>query len=188
MNLVHIATLWRWSGSMSFSKVMTSFRGQKCKSSTSRWWKLQRSVFFAIFEPLTGIKPLPNHFYLVEEVLSLDLLGHIWKSGFRNEYFTSTSQNEVDLDDLHILKIGFKIVLGIVSENFPQHFPQELPQHFHKISHRISSKISHSISPKIFHRISHKISCKISQAKCWLAIFPSPIPNAKFPPITAFLK
>ena len=32
--------------------------------------------------------------------------------GFRNEYFSFTSQNQVDLDldldDLHILKIGFR--------------------------------------------------------------------------------
>ena len=33
--------------------------------------------------------------------------------GFRNEYFTLTSENKVDLDDLHILKIGFKNGLGI---------------------------------------------------------------------------
>ena len=50
--------------------------------------------------------------------------------GFRNEYFTFTSQNEVDLDDLHILKIGFKIGLGIGSENFPQNFPEDFPQNF----------------------------------------------------------
>ena len=64
--------------------------------------------------------------------------------GFRNEYFTFTSQNDVDLDDLHILKIGFKIS--------------------HKISHSISCKISHKISHMISHSISHKISCKISHS------------------------
>ena len=30
------------------------------------------------------------------------------KIGFRNAHFTFTSENEVDLDDLHILRIGFK--------------------------------------------------------------------------------
>ena len=32
--------------------------------------------------------------------------------GFRNEYFTFASENEVDLDDLHILKIGLKMAWG----------------------------------------------------------------------------
>ena len=35
--------------------------------------------FFAIFKPLTGNKTLPNYFFLVEEVLSFDLVGHMWK-------------------------------------------------------------------------------------------------------------
>ena len=38
------------------------------------------SAFFAIFRPLTGNKTSPNYFFLVEEVLSFDLVGHIWKS------------------------------------------------------------------------------------------------------------
>ena len=33
--------------------------------------------FFAIFKPLTGIKTLLNYFYLVEEVLSFNLVGHM---------------------------------------------------------------------------------------------------------------
>ena len=32
-------------------------------------------TFFAVFKPLTGIKTLSNYFYLVEEVLSFDLVG-----------------------------------------------------------------------------------------------------------------
>ena len=55
---------------------------------------------------------------------------NLLRIGFRNEYFTFTSQNDVDLDDLHILKIGFKIS--------------------HKISHSISYKISHKIFPQDF--------------------------------------
>ena len=35
---------------------------------------------FCHFRPLTGIKTLQKHFYLVEEVLSFDLVGHMWKS------------------------------------------------------------------------------------------------------------
>ena len=36
-------------------------------------------AFFAIFRPLTGNKTSPNYFFLVEEVLSFDLVGHMWK-------------------------------------------------------------------------------------------------------------
>ena len=36
-------------------------------------------VFFAIFRPVTTIKTLQKYFYLVEEVLNFDLVGHIWK-------------------------------------------------------------------------------------------------------------
>ena len=32
---------------------------------------------FAIFRPLTGNKTLSNYFFLVEEVLSFDLVGHM---------------------------------------------------------------------------------------------------------------
>ena len=35
------------------------------------------STFFAIFKPLTGNKILLNYSFLVEEVLSFDLLGHM---------------------------------------------------------------------------------------------------------------
>ena len=39
--------------------------------------KLLTSVFFCHFRPLRGIKTLQKHFYLVEEVLSFDLVGHM---------------------------------------------------------------------------------------------------------------
>ena len=68
-------------------------------------------------------------------------------------------------------------------QDFLQNFPQDFLQHFHKISCRISRKISCKISC----RISYKISRKISQAGYWLVSSPSPIPSAKFPPITVLL-
>ena len=34
-------------------------------------------MIFAIFRPLTGNKTLPNYFFLVEEVVSFDLVGHM---------------------------------------------------------------------------------------------------------------
>ena len=39
--------------------------------------KLWMSAFFAIFRLLRGIKTLQYHFYLVEEVLNFDLVGHM---------------------------------------------------------------------------------------------------------------
>ena len=73
------------------------------------------------FLPLICIKTLQNYFYLVEEVLSFDLVGYICDNllriGFRNEFCTFTSKNGVDLDDLHILKIGFKNGLELGSGN-----------------------------------------------------------------------
>ena len=38
----------------------------------SNFWHI-----LAIFKPLTGSKTLQKHFYLVEEVLSFDLVGHM---------------------------------------------------------------------------------------------------------------
>ena len=37
-------------------------------------------AFFAVFRPFTGNKTSPNYFFLVEEVLSFDLVGNMWKS------------------------------------------------------------------------------------------------------------
>ena len=111
--------------------------------------------------------------------------------GFRNAFLRFTSENKVDLDELYILKITFKNSLESVWGMS------------HSISHRISSRISCKIFLQEFPtRISHKIfpqdihariSCKIVPQDFpeldpdWLAPH-QPIPNAKFPPITAFLK
>ena len=118
--------------------------------------KIANIGIFCHFRPLRSIKTLQKHFYLVEEVLSFDLDGsyvrNLLRIGFRNEYFTCTSQNEVDLDDLHIFKIGLKRGLGIGShkiscKHFQQDFPQYFPQDF-------STRISHKILPQDG---SHKI-------------------------------
>ena len=50
--------------------------------------------FFAIFRPVTTIQTLQKYFYLVEEVLSFDLVGHMWKlvkNWFRNAFFVGNS-------------------------------------------------------------------------------------------------
>ena len=39
--------------------------------------KLPMLAFFEIFRPLRGIKTLQEYFYLVEEVLSFNLVGHM---------------------------------------------------------------------------------------------------------------
>ena len=90
-------------------------------------------AFSVIFRALTGNKTSPNYFFLVEEVLSFDLVvicENQLRIGFRNEFLTFTSENEVDLDELHILKITFKNGLEIGMGNFPQHFPQNFLQDF----------------------------------------------------------
>ena len=48
--------------------------GKKC------WYWEFLAQFFAIFRSLTGNKTSPNYLFLVEEVLSFDLVGHMWKS------------------------------------------------------------------------------------------------------------
>ena len=75
--------------------------------------------------------------------------------GFRNEFLTFISENEVDLDELHILKITFKNGLEIGMGNFLKEFPT-----------RFSRKIFRKIFPQDFParfpaRFSRKISCKI---------------------------
>ena len=40
-------------------------------------WKIADVDISAIFRPLRGIKTLQKHFYLVEEVLSFNLVGHL---------------------------------------------------------------------------------------------------------------
>ena len=117
--------------------------------------------------------------------------------------FPVTFSTEILADDLHILKNSHRIFHKISRIIFHRIFHKISCSICLKISHRISSKISHSISFRISHKISHsisrkishriwcKISCRISyrisQAGCWLVSSPSPIPNAKFPPITALL-
>ena len=60
---------------------------------------------------------------------------NLLRIGFRNEFFTFTSKNEVALDDLHILKIGFKNSWGMVwgkSWVKPQGMAWEMTQEIHQ--------------------------------------------------------
>ena len=148
-------------------------RPKNCKKHSKNCWCWH---FLPIFRPLTGNK--------TEEVLSFDLVGDMWKlvKNWLQEWvrvrvrvrLTFTSKNEEDLDELHILKIIFKNGLEIGMENFPHHFPQEFP-----------ARISHKIFPQEFPaRFSRKIFPELDPD--WWAPH-HPIPNAKFPPITALL-
>ena len=119
-----------------------------------------------------------NYFFLVEEGSKLRfgrvICANPSRIGFRNEFLTFTSENEVDLDELHILKITFRNGLEIGMENFPQHFLQNLSQDFPQ---DFPARFSCKIFPQDFSKLDPD----------WLAPY-YPIPNAKFPQITAFLK
>ena len=74
---------------------------------------------------------------------------------------------EVDLDELHILKITFRNGLEIGMGNFPQEFPK-----------RFSCKISHKIFPQDFSaRISHKIFPQEFPARFSFKNFPQDFPT-----------
>ena len=66
------STTWRC-----FCNVLVPIRGEKWQKT---WRKLPTTVFFAFFHPLTGTKTLQKHFHVVEEALSFNLVGHMWKS------------------------------------------------------------------------------------------------------------
>ena len=81
----------------------------------------QHQHFFAILGPLQAIE---HHQASIWWVICENRL----RIGFRNEFLTFTSENEVDLDELHILKITFTNGLEIGMGNFPQDFLQHFLQ------------------------------------------------------------
>ena len=128
--------------------------------------------------------------------------------GFRNEFLRFISDQKVDLDVLYILKITFKNSLELVwrmshsisHKNFPQDFPQDFPATFSRkiLPQDFPTRFSRKISLQDFLQdFPATISCKIFR-KFFPQVFPKldpdwlaphhPISNAKFPPITAFLK
>ena len=142
--------------------------------------KLPMLVFLAIFRPLTGNKTLPNYFFLAEEVLSFDFVGHIWKS-VKNwlqkwvfkiykwkcgrsrwiAYFENYLQKWFG-DRYGEFPTAFPARFSC--KIFPQDFPQDFPARFsHKIflqefPARISCKIFPQEFPTRFPaRFSHKI-------------------------------
>ena len=141
---------------------------ENCKSSRSRWRKLLRLAFFAIFEPLTGIKLLSNHFYLVGEVLSFNLVGHMWKlvKNWLQEWVFNIYKSKLGRSRWiayfeNYLQQDFpaRFSCKIFPQDFPQDFSQDFLQDF-------PTRFSHSISYKIFPqgfptrfpaRFSHKI-------------------------------
>ena len=94
--------------------------------------------------------------------------------GFRNEYFTFTSKNEIDLDDLHILKIGFKNSVGIGLGNVSKVLPKVLQQDF---ALRFCPKFCLRIYPRFGLRFA-QMENSITKSD-WLFSHYS-IPNTKF--------
>ena len=89
------------------------------KTAKKRAENCRRRQFSARFLPFLGPLQPPNHYKTIF-FLKRRFQASIWwvkrpdrlRIGFRNEYFSFTSQNQVDLDldldELHILKIGFR--------------------------------------------------------------------------------
>ena len=171
---------------------MTSFRVYK---NTSHDEKFLRSALFAIFWPLQAANLLQKHFYPVEKVLSFDLVGHMWKSvkiwlqecilNIYNwkwgrsrwiAYFENYLQKELG-DRYGECPIAFPTTISY--NNFLQHFLQDFRT---TISRKIFPQdfpltISYKNFPQDFPELDPD----------WLAPH-HPMPYAKFPPITAFLK
>ena len=129
-------------------------------------------AFFAIFRPLTGNKTSPNYLFLVEEVLSFDLVGHMWKSvkDWLQEwvfniykwklgrsrwiaYFENYLQKWFgDRYGEFPTRFSCKISCKIFRKNFPQDFPTRFPA---RISRKIflqefPTRFSHKIFPQDF--------------------------------------
>ena len=133
--------------------------------------KLPMLAFFAIFRPLTGSKTLQKLFFLVEEVLTFNLVAHMWKSikNWLQEW----------LFNIYKWKWGRSRWIAYFENYLQKWLGDKVWGISHKISHRISHKIFCRISPKISHRFSCKISFRISLKISWefpprfSAIFPA---------------
>ena len=191
-------------------QVLLPVRGLK---TAKNMLKIADISFFCHFLPLTGSKTL----HLVEEVLSFDLVGHMWKSvkNWLQEwvlkiykwkwgrtrwiaYFENYLQKQLG-DRYGECPIAFptKFPARFSHKHFPQDFPhkifpQEFPARFScknflqtfptRFSHKhflqdFPTRISYKIFPQDFPELDAD----------WLASH-HPVPNAKFPPITAFLR
>ena len=126
-----------------------------------------------IFWPLTGSKTLQKQFYLVEEVLSFDLVCHMWKlvKIWLQEWvlkiykWKSGRSRWIAYFENYLQKqLGDRY--GECPIAFPTKFPIAFPTRF-----------SCNNFPQDFPKLDPD----------WLAPH-HPIPNAKFPSITAFLK
>ena len=95
-----------------------------------KWKKCQCWQFSACFlpfwSPLQASK-LYQSIFLVEEVPSFNLVGHMWKlvkNWLQKLDFYLFENEEVDLDDLHILIIGFKNGWGMFLQDLPEVCPK----------------------------------------------------------------
>ena len=106
-------------------------------------------------------------------------------------FLTRYTPLKLFLQDFH--KISHKIAHSISCKIFPQDFPARISRKNFPLPARFSRKIFPRISRKIFpQEFPARFSCKIFLQNFskldpdWLAPH-HPIPNAKFPPITALL-
>ena len=178
--------------------------------------KIADVSIFAIFRLLTSNKTSPNYFFLVEEFLSSDLVGHMWQSvkNWLQEWVFRKISHKIFPQEF-----SARIYHKIFPQDFPKLDPDWLAPH-HPIPNAkyppITAFLKLAFSPPPF---PARFSCKIFQQqfptrfsrnnfpqdfpttishKIFLQDFPEldphglaphhPIPNAKFSPITAFLK
>ena len=75
-------------------------------------------MFFAVFHPLTGTKSLQKHLHVIEEALSFDLVGHMWKLVEKwlqkwAKCETTSNFNIVDIIKIFLYyREGFKVPFG----------------------------------------------------------------------------
>ena len=162
--------------------------------------KIANIGVFAIVRPLTGNKTSPNYFMLVEEVLSFDLVGHMWKSVKNwlqewvfNIYKWKWGRSRWIAYYENYLQKWFRDRYGKFQTAFPTEFPARFSR---KISHKIfpqqfptrfsnknfpqdfPTRISCKIFPQTFPaRISHKIFLQEFPVRCSRKHFPQDFPT-----------
>ena len=133
-------------------------------------------AFFAIFRPLTGNKTSQNYYFLVEQVLSFNLVGPMWKSvkNWLQEW----------VFNIYKWKLGRSRWIAYFENYLQKWFGDRYGEFPTAFPTRISHKISHKIFPQDFlqdfpagfpTRFPARFSYKTSRK-----IFPQDLP-ARFP-------
>ena len=143
-------------------------------------------IFLPFLSLLQAIKH--HHFFLVEEVLSFDLVGHIWKSvkNWLQEWVFNIYKWKWGRSRwIAYFENYLQKWLGDRYGEFPTRFPTQIPTRFAaEFPARFPTEFPARISCKNFPKIFPQEFPKLDPD--WLAPH-HPIPNAKFQPITALL-